>query len=1556
MNSNNITKYYDEHSNNKVKDYIEGNARVEKAWKRILEWAPENPKNILEIGCGVGYICARMSQTWLQANITGIDISPESIRKARELFTSQKINFIIANISHENLLEKIGYNYDLIVLMDVFEHIAQEERYFLYKLLKYCLKPSGRIILTFPTPSQQKYLREHTPEKIQPIDEDVFLEDISRLAQETASRLIFYQEISIWLESDYAHAVLVKDEEKSNVIPESSVIPANAGIQESTTVIPANAGIQAQQEKKKIPAYAGMTSEATGMTPSSSVLAIFLPHLGAVSETFMKRQIQNILPGRTVVITGEIIDGSWCEAPVLTIPYTSGPARYAQEVENKVIEFLKKYNVTHILCQYGWTGTEIVELNVRSLHLPIFIHFHGYDASKIRTMPDMIAYYRWMATKVNGIIAVSKPMAERLSAIGIPKEKIIVNHLGIEIPENIIAVPEKQPCRFVSVMRFVEKKGPLFLLKSFYKALEQAPDISLDIVGDGPLKREVEEFIVNNNLYNSVTLHGAKPFNYVSEILNKSSVFVLHSITDEKTGDAEGLPMSILEASAYGLPVISTFHEGIPEAVENEHTGFLVKEKDIDSMADFMLLLSKSSELRKKMGIAGHRKMLGEFTIDRMTAGLREFMGLSKIVIPADAGISEEKTRKIPAYAGKTGSRDAGMTGSRDAGMTNASLKNESQPLVSVIIPTYNRPDMLERAIDSVLNQTYKSFEIIVINDAGDDIGELISKLNKNNNIKYFRHDLNCGNAAARNTGLKAAKGKYIAYLDDDDLFYLEHLETLVKFLISNEFKVAYTDAACVHLKKSGSEYKIEYKDIPYSEDFNAAKLLVHNYIPNLCVMHEKACLAEIAGFDEDLASHVDWDFLIKLALRFPFAHIKRTTCEFSLRSDGTNLTSKRWLMLQTLKQVYNKTEKYIVDNSEIKNARQAFLGRLEAEVESLKQRDSSKNIISSDIDSSENSVEGDIFQSKENQPPLVSIIIPVFNKAELTKNCLDSLLENTNFEDIEIIVIDNASTDDTPQLLEEYRKIPAFAGMTGENSVIPANAGIYNPKLIIIKNKENFGFGKACNQGIRASNSKYIILLNNDTLPQPGWLDSLIEEVERDSSIGAAGACLLYPENDLIQHVWVTIGTENGTIAPYHAHRFSSLDDMPELMESRYCSAVTGACMLIRREAINKIGLLDEEYINGLEDIDYCFRLLEAGYKIRYCAGSRLYHYESMSQSRHERDIQNWQRLNRKWLGKIKYDETAEETERNNAEIKRREIAALEKNKSDEDFYLESIFGEELVSQKYKPPPAPSLSKEGNQPPPAPSLSKEGNQPPPAPSLSKEGNQPPPAPSLSKEGNQPPPAPSLSKEGIREVDFSIIIPVHNNLGFTKNCIDGILKTKGLNKIELIAIDNASTDDTPEYLKSLGNITHVITNKDNMSYSHINNQGAAIAKGKYLLFLNNDTYPFPGWLDAFKEEFENNPLTAAQGAKLLYENGRIQHAGMIFGKRPGRTEEPYHAYLMSDPAMPFVSRKRKVQFVTAACLAVRREVFYEVGGFDEEYRFGWEDTDFCMKLNQKGKI
>ncbi len=199
------------------------------------------------------------------------------------------------------------------------------------------------------------------------------------------------------------------------------------------------------------------------------------------------------------------------------------------------------------------------------------------------------------------------------------------------------------------------------------------------------------------------------------------------------------------------------------------------------------------------------------------------------------------------------------------------------------------------------------------------------------------------------------------------------------------------------------------------------------------------------------------------------------------------------------------------------------------------------------------------------------------------------------------------------------------------------------------------------------------------------------------------------------------------------------------------------------------------------------------------------------------------------------------------------------------------------------------------------------------------------------------------------------MIPTFNNLGLTRQCLDTLPRATALGSYEVVVVDNASTDGTPAFLREAeaDGLLRAVCNDENRGFSAACNQGAALARGEVVLFLNNDTIPHPGWLNAILTELAEHPDTGVVGSKLLYANGTIQHAGVVVGERDG-DPFPYHVYLCQPADAPQVSHRRELQLVTGACLAIRRELLERVGGFDEAYWNGHEDLDLCLKVRAAG--
>ncbi len=246
-----------------------------------------------------------------------------------------------------------------------------------------------------------------------------------------------------------------------------------------------------------------------------------------------------------------------------------------------------------------------------------------------------------------------------------------------------------------------------------------------------------------------------------------------------------------------------------------------------------------------------------------------------------------------------------------------------------------------------------------------------------------------------------------------------------------------------------------------------------------------------------------------------------------------------------------------------------------------------------------------------------VSIVIPVFNKVELTKQALDALYKNTGSASFEVIVIDNGSTDGTPEFLQAAQK--------------------QHPNLRVIANAENTGFAAACNQGARAATGDYVLFLNNDTEVQPGWLDAMLETFRAQPDAAVVGSKLFFPDGT-IQHAGVALIRDEVLDIPVSAwHIGYQKEDLPVYNRMRPLKAVTAACMLVKKTAFEEVGGFDEAYWNGYEDVDLCLKLVKAGYGIYYQPKSVVIHHESQSgKERHVREDDNLQLLQERWAGKI--------------------------------------------------------------------------------------------------------------------------------------------------------------------------------------------------------------------------------------------------------------------------------------------------------------------------------
>ena len=204
-------------------------------------------------------------------------------------------------------------------------------------------------------------------------------------------------------------------------------------------------------------------------------------------------------------------------------------------------------------------------------------------------------------------------------------------------------------------------------------------------------------------------------------------------------------------------------------------------------------------------------------------------------------------------------------------------------PVVSVLISTFNRLQSLYEALSSVFGQSYKNLQVIVVNDGGEDVSETIDSFNESR-LVYINRKENRGKAFSLNEALHEAEGKYIAYLDDDDLYYPFHIETLVKALENEtDCRVAYSDLYKTYCKvfPDGSR-QILSKVVEVSRDFDRFLMLNFNHVLHVSLMHHRDLLEKTGPYNEQLNVLIDWDLTRRLAFFSDFYHVHKVTGEYS--------------------------------------------------------------------------------------------------------------------------------------------------------------------------------------------------------------------------------------------------------------------------------------------------------------------------------------------------------------------------------------------------------------------------------------------------------------------------------------------------------------------------------------------------------------------------------------------------------------------------------------------------------------------------------------------------
>ncbi|MGW1455070.1 glycosyltransferase [Salegentibacter agarivorans] len=290
--------------------------------------------------------------------------------------------------------------------------------------------------------------------------------------------------------------------------------------------------------------------------------------------------------------------------------------------EQAVITSFKKNKIDLVFAEYGGTGQRILSI-CQYLNLPLIVHFHGFDAARYDQL-EQNQNYKKLFDAARFVIAVSRIMYQDLLNLGCPKDKLIYNVSGPR--EEFFSVdPGFEAQQFLWAGRFVNKKAPYYLILSFLEVLKKFPNAQLLMAGDGELWNTCKNLVKFYQIENNVNFLGVINEEEFRKHLKESTAFIQHSIT-AANGDKEGTPLSVLEASAAGLPVLSTRHAGIPDVIIQGETGLLVEEHDVQGMANNMITLLADKDLAKRMGLKGKENIKKNYSLSRHIALLDDLI------------------------------------------------------------------------------------------------------------------------------------------------------------------------------------------------------------------------------------------------------------------------------------------------------------------------------------------------------------------------------------------------------------------------------------------------------------------------------------------------------------------------------------------------------------------------------------------------------------------------------------------------------------------------------------------------------------------------------------------------------------------------------------------------------------------------------------------------------------------------------------------------------------------------------------------------------------------
>ncbi len=500
----------------------------------------------------------------------------------------------------------------------------------------------------------------------------------------------------------------------------------------------------------------------------------------------------------------------------------------------------------------------------------------------------------------------------------------------------------------------------------------------------------------------------------------------------------------------------------------------------------------------------------------------------------------------------------------------------ERQILFSILVPLYNTPqEYLKDMIDSVLNQTYGNWELCLADGSDAEhayVEQIVQEYrgrdeNLAKRIVYKRLEKNGGISANTNECLALATGDFIAPFDHDDYLHPSVLYEYVKAINEQNADYLYCDETT--FRESNLNH---FVTIHFKPDYAIDNLRANNYICHLSCFDKKLLEGEEL-YRTEFDGSQDHDMILRLTDKAKkIVHVQKLLYYWRSHAGSTagNIAAKEYAIDAAKGAVADHLRRHGYKNFKITSTR-AFETIFKITYE----------------------IQGE---------PLISIVIANKDHAEDLKRCLNSIFEKSTYENYEIVIVENGSTD--PATKKYYNEV---------------TSGPYKDRVRVVEYQyaegETFNYARLNNIGVKETKGDYILLLNNDTeVISINWMEELLMYAQRDD-VACVGAKLYYPDKT-IQHAGIVLGLGAHRTAghTHYKQRRENLGYMGRLCYTQDVSAVTGACLMVKRKIFDEVGGLDESFAVSLNDVDLCLRCREKNYLNVFTPFAELYHYESIS------------------------------------------------------------------------------------------------------------------------------------------------------------------------------------------------------------------------------------------------------------------------------------------------------------------------------------------------------